>query len=120
MTRPRAFFRRLAGILRSGAGDREFDAEVASHLEEATAEYVARGLSRPDARLAALRDFGGVTQARQVHREQRAFTWPDDVRQDLKYTFRRLLKDKTFTMVAVATLALGIGANTTIFALLDA
>jgi len=120
MTAMRAFFKRLRGMVRSGAGARELDAEIASHLAEATEEYLAQGLSRSEARLAAMRDFGGVTQTKQVHRELRSFTWPDDVRQDLKYTFRRLVKEKTFSVVAIATLALGIGANTTIFTLLDA
>jgi predicted permease len=116
----RVFMKRLTGLLRSRQTEREIDDEIASHLAEATDEYVARGLPRDDARLAAMRDFGGVTRTKQVHREVRAFLWPDNVRQDLKYTFRRLIKDPAFTLITITTLALGIGANTTIFALLDA
>ena len=80
------------------------DDEIASHLEEAADDYVARGLSREEARLAAIRDFGGIAQAKEAHREVRAITWPDDVRQDVKYAVRRLCKDRSFTLIAAETM----------------
>ena len=64
----RTFVSRVAALARARKHDREIDDEIASHLEEATDEYVARGLAREDARLAAARDFGGITQAKQIHR----------------------------------------------------
>lgn len=116
----RALLRRLTALARAGQHERDLDEQIASHLAEATDDYIARGLSQDDARRAALRDFGGVTQTKQVHREVRSFTWPDNLRQDLQYTFRSLFKARALTLVVVSTLALGIGVNTSIFTLLDA
>jgi predicted permease len=116
----RAFLRRLTALARARQHERDLDEQIASHLAEATDDYIARGLSQDEARLAALRDFGGVTQTKQVHREVRSFTWPENLRQDLHYTLRSLCKAPGFTLVVVSTLALGIGVNTAIFTLLDA
>ena len=116
----RTFICRLAALTRSRQHDREIDDEIASHLQEATDEYVARGLSREDARLAAARDFGGITQVKQLHREARSLTWPEDVRQDVKYAVRRVIKEPGVTLVAVVTLALGIGVTTATFSVVNA
>ena len=116
----RAVLRRLTALARARQHERDLDDQIAAHLAEATDDYIARGLSQDDARRAALRDFGGVTQTRQVHREVRSFTWPENLRQDLHYTLRGLRKAPGFTLVVVSTLALGIGVNTAIFTLLDA
>ena len=115
----RTFVSRLSEAVRSRHADREIEDEIGSHLEEATDEYVARGLTREDARLAALRDFGGVTQTKQIYREVRSFTWPESLRQDLTYSLRRLVKDRGFTLIAVATLGLGIGVNTAVFSVVN-
>ena len=119
MTALRRLLKRVAAMARTRSWDRAMDDEIASHLEEAADDYVARGLSREEARLAAIRDFGGIAQAKEAHREVRAITWPDDVRQDVKYAVRRLCKDRSFTLIAVATLALGIGVNTAVFSVVN-
>jgi putative ABC transport system permease protein len=119
MTPGRVFLSRLWALLRSRQMDRDLDDEIASHLAEATDEYVRKGLSPDEAHRAALRAFGGVTQAKDVYRQARSFTGLDDLRQDLRYTVRTLGRTPVFTVVVVLTLGLGIGANTAIFSILN-
>ena len=95
--------------------DRELNDEIRSHLEEATDDYIARGMSRKDARDAALRDFGGVTQVAQVYRESRRFAWLEQLLLDLRYAFRMVVRTPTLTFLAVLTLGLGIGLTTAMF-----
>jgi predicted permease len=120
VTRLRLLLRRLAASLGSRRLDQDLRDEIAGHLAEATDEYVRRGLSPADARLAALRSFGGVSQVEQAHREVRSLTWIDDLRLDLRHTRRSFVRHPGFASIATLTLALGIGSATTIFTLLDA
>ncbi len=103
MRRLRVFLFRLWGLVRSRQMDREIDDEITSHLAEATEEYVQQGLSPEEARWAAQRSFGGVTQTKEVHRQVRSFMWLEDLARDLRYALRALRKSPAFTTAAAAT-----------------
>src|SRR5688572_8582819 len=120
MTRLRIFLSQLWALVRARQRDRDLDDEIASHLAEAAEDYERQGLSPEEARWAAQRSFGGVTQAKEVYREIRSKTWLEDLARDLRHGLRALRKSPAFTTAAAATLALAIGANTAMVGVLNA
>src|SRR5215213_2358605 len=106
---------RLLTAFRHRRSERELGREVDAHLGELQREFERRGLTPEDARLAAKRSFGGVEQVKEQQRDARSFRGVEDLRRDVAYGVRTLLKARGFTITATLTLALGISAVTVIY-----
>ena len=109
-------WQRLTG---RGALERELDAELQDHIDRRVADLRKAGVGDGEARRRALAEFGGVDQAKEYCRDVRGTRWLEDLVSDVRYGLRMLTASRTFTVVAVLSLALGIGANTAIFTLVN-
>ncbi len=99
--------------------DRELSEEIQTHLEMATREHIARGMSPVDARAAAMREFGNPTLIQQTTREIWSWTMVEQLLQDLRFGARILSQAPAFSFTAIVLIALVIGGNTTIYSIVN-
>ena len=115
----RTLISRWAAMFRGRTLDGEIDEELRAHLEMAAEEHRRRGMGEEEARQAALRDFGGVTQTRERVRLRRGLPFLENLRRDVGYALRQMRRSPGFAAVTVLTLALGIGAAAAMFTVVD-
>jgi macrolide transport system ATP-binding/permease protein len=111
MPRLRAWFSRLLGLFQKNKRDAEMAEEMRAHLDLLIERNIAAGMLPHDARNAALRQFGGVEQVKEIAREQRVWRWADEFLQDLRFGARMLFRNPGFSILAILCLTLGIGTN---------
>ena len=99
--------------------DSELDRELSDHIERQVAEFVRGGMTEGEARRRARLSFGGDVQIAEACRDARGTRWVEDIVQDIRYSIRILLRSPAFALVAILSLALGIGANTAIFSIVN-
>src|SRR2546422_1619585 len=111
---------RFRSLLRKSNVEQELSDELRFHVGRLSEEYVAKGMTPEETRYAALREIGGVEQIKEECRDARGVSFVEATFKDVRYGFRMFAKKPAFTAVAIVVLALGIGANTAIFTIVDA
>ncbi|MES1167004.1 MAG: ABC transporter permease, partial [Pseudomonadota bacterium] len=120
MNLPRLIARRLRALFRRAKLDREMAEEMRAHVELQMQANLAAGMAPDEAAYAARRQFGGMEQIKEIARAQRAGRWLEDIVREMRHSVRMLVRQRGFTATALGTLALCVGANIAIFAVVDA
>src|ERR1700722_5958376 len=115
----RALVSRCAALFSRDKLDESLDEELRAHIDLAVEENLKHGMTAQQARTAALRTFGGVTQTKEAYRVQRGIPMIEQVGRDLRFAFRQLMRSPGFGFTAILTLALGLGANIAVFSLIN-
>jgi putative ABC transport system permease protein len=111
---------RLLALVRRRRLDDELEGEILAHIEMAEHHAIAAGMSPEEARREARRGFGAIEQMKEDHRDQRSARWVENLLRDARYGMASLARDPAFAAVTIGLLALGIGANTAMFTIVDA
>src|SRR5438045_9302953 len=115
MPRLRSWLSRLLGLFQKSRRDAEMAEEMQAHVDLLMERNIAAGMSPEEARNAALREFGGIEQIKEVAREQRVWMWADEFLQDMRFGARMLRRSPGFSALAILCLTLGIGTNAAVF-----
>src|SRR5438477_12029029 len=119
MLRLRAWFFRLLGLFQKNKRDVEMTEEIQTHVDLLTERNIAAGMLPHEARNAALRQFGGIEQVKEVAREQRVWRWADEFLQDLRFGVRMLFRNPGFSILAILCLTLGIGTSAAVMSWIE-
>src|SRR6202000_3483610 len=105
---------RLRALFRRSRAETEMNDELRAHIDALFEANIQQGMTPENARAAAHRDFGGLEQTKENYREQRSLAFLETLAKDIRFAFRGLRRDKAFACLAILTLALGIGVNTSL------